>query len=45
MVAGAKSVVPNVEDQLAALQLGNSAKSTAASLGVLRDAALRVRKE
>ena len=43
MVAGAKGVVPNVEDQLAALQLGNSAKATAASLGLLRDAALKVR--
>ena len=42
MVAGAKVAVPNVEDQLAALQLGNSAKVTAAALGLLRDAALKV---
>ena len=43
MVAGAKEVVPYVDDQLAALQLGNSAKATAAALGLLRNAALRVR--
>ena len=42
MVAGAKAAVPTVEDQLAALQLGTSAKATASALGLLRDAALRV---
>ena len=42
MVVGAKDVVPNVEDQLAALQLDNSAKANAAALGLLRDAVIKV---
>lgn len=42
MVAAAKAAVPTVGDQAAALQLGNFAKATAASLAELRAATVRV---
>ena len=42
MVAAAKAAVPTVGDQAAALQLGNFAKATAASLAELRAATIKV---
>ena len=43
LVAASKAAVPTVSDPASALQLGNFAKSTAAAVAELRNAASKVR--
>ena len=43
LVAASKAAVPTVSDPASALQLGNFAKSTAAAVSELRNAASKVR--
>lgn len=43
LVAASKAAVPTVSDPASALQLGNFAKSTAAAVAELRNAANKVR--